>query len=74
MEDVAEFPAEHSVAGDRQAVDDCPESLGALLMMGAQDAGWKAVKNNKRRMSGPRHNLTDNLPVKTPTGPAPNPD
>lgn len=48
MEDVAEFPAEHRVAGDRQAVDGCPESLSALLMMGAQDAGWKTVKNNKK--------------------------
>lgn len=58
VEDMAEFPAEHGVAGDRQAVDGCPESLSALLMMGAQDAGWKqTVKNNKSSASGSHPHL-----------------
>lgn len=39
VEDVAELPAEHRVAGERKPVDRCPESVGAFLMMGPQDAG-----------------------------------
>lgn len=39
VEDVAELPAEHRVAGERKPVDRRPESVGALLMMGPQDAG-----------------------------------
>lgn len=41
VEDVAELPAEHRVAGERKPVDRCPESVGAFLMMGPQDAGWQ---------------------------------
>lgn len=40
VEDVAELPAENGVAGQRQPVDGGPEGVSALLMMGAQDAGW----------------------------------
>lgn len=39
VEDVAELPAEHRVAGERKPVDRGPESVGAFLMMGPQDAG-----------------------------------
>lgn len=39
VEDMAELPAEHRVAGKRKPVDCCPESVGAFLMMGPQDAG-----------------------------------
>lgn len=39
VEDVAELPAEHRVAGERKPVDRSPESVGAFLMMGPQDAG-----------------------------------
>lgn len=38
VEDVAELPAEHRVAGERKPVDRCPESVGTFLMMGPQDA------------------------------------
>lgn len=38
VEDVAELPAEHGVAGQRQAVDGRPEGVSPLLMVGAQDA------------------------------------
>lgn len=40
VEDVAELPAEDGVAGQRQPVDGGPEGVSALLMVGAQDAGW----------------------------------
>lgn len=39
VEDVAELPAEHCVAGERKSVDSCPERVGAFLMMGPKDAG-----------------------------------
>lgn len=39
VEDVAELPAEHRIAGERKPVDRRPESVGAFLMMGPQDAG-----------------------------------
>ena len=39
VEDVAELPAEHRVAGEREPVDGCPEGVGAFFMMGPQDAG-----------------------------------
>lgn len=39
VEDVAELPAEHGVAGQWEPVDGRPECVGAFLMMGAQDAG-----------------------------------
>lgn len=39
VEDVAELPAEHRVAGERKPVDRRPESVGTFLMMGPQDAG-----------------------------------
>lgn len=39
VEDVAEFPAEHSVAGQGESGDGRPEGVGALLVMRAQDAG-----------------------------------
>lgn len=40
VENVAELPTEDSVAGQRQPVDGGPERVSALLMVGAQDAGW----------------------------------
>lgn len=40
VEDVAELPAQDGVAGQRQPVDGGPEGVSALLMVGAQDAGW----------------------------------
>lgn len=39
VEDVAELPAEHRIAGERQPVDRRPEGVGALLMVGPQDTG-----------------------------------
>ncbi len=39
VEDMAELPAEHRVAGERKPVNRRPESVGAFLMMGPQDAG-----------------------------------
>lgn len=39
VEDMAELPAEHCVAGKREPVDCCPEGVGAFLMMGSQYAG-----------------------------------
>lgn len=39
VEDVAELPAEHRVAGERKPVDGGPEGVGAFFMMGAQDTG-----------------------------------
>lgn len=41
VEDVAEFPAEHGVAGQREPGDGSPEGVGAFLVMRAQDAGWR---------------------------------
>ena len=38
MEDVAELPAEHGVAGQGQPVDNRPKGLRSLLVVGAQDA------------------------------------
>lgn len=39
VEDVAELPTEHGVAGERKPVDCRPEGVGTFLMMGPQDAG-----------------------------------
>lgn len=39
VEDVAELPAEHGVAGEREPVDRPPERVGTFLMVGPQDAG-----------------------------------
>lgn len=39
VEDVAELPAKHRIAGERKPVDGCPESVCSFLMMGPQDAG-----------------------------------
>lgn len=41
VEDMAELPAEHGVAGERKPVDCRPEGVGTFLMMGPQDAGWE---------------------------------
>lgn len=41
VEDVAELPAEHRVAGERKPVDRRPESVATFLVMGAQDAGCR---------------------------------
>lgn len=38
VEDVAEFPAEHRVAGQREPGDGRPEGVGAFLVVRAQDA------------------------------------
>lgn len=38
MEHVAELPAEHSIAGKGQPVDNRPKGLRAFLMVGAQYA------------------------------------
>lgn len=41
VEHVAEFPAKHSVAGQRKPGNCSPEGVGAFLMMRAQDARWR---------------------------------
>lgn len=37
VEDVAEFPTEYSIAGERQAVHDRPEGVGSFLVVRPQD-------------------------------------
>lgn len=44
VEDVAELPAEHRVARQRQPVHHRPEGLRPLLVVRAQDAWWWPVK------------------------------
>lgn len=44
VEDVAELPAEHSVARQWQPVHHRPEGLCPLLVVRAQDARWGPVK------------------------------
>lgn len=41
VKDVAEFPAEHGVAGQRKSGDGRPEGVGAFLVVRAQDARWR---------------------------------
>lgn len=62
VEDVAELPAKDGVAGQRQPVDGRPEGVSALLMVGAQNAGWgrgevKEMKQSDGRLVRSR-NLT----------------
>lgn len=47
VEHVAELPAEHCVAGQRQPVDNRPKGLRSLLVVGAQYARWGRVMENK---------------------------
>uniref|UniRef100_A0ACB8EDV6 Uncharacterized protein n=1 Tax=Sphaerodactylus townsendi TaxID=933632 RepID=A0ACB8EDV6_9SAUR len=46
VEDVAEFPTEDSVAGERQAVHDRPEGVGSFLVVRPQDA-WYFPRNER---------------------------
>lgn len=50
VEDMAELPAEHSIARERQPVHHRPEGLCPLLVVRAQDAWWRPVK--ERGMDG----------------------
>lgn len=50
VEDMAELPAEHSIAREWQPVHHRPEGLCPLLVVRAQDAWWRPVK--ERGMDG----------------------
>lgn len=47
VEHVAELPAQHGVAGERQSVDHRPEGLRPFLMVGAQNTRWEESGKTK---------------------------
>lgn len=52
VEDVAEFPAQHGIAGQWQSVDGRPERISALLMVSPEDTGWIEKVKDQTRNNG----------------------
>lgn len=61
MEDVAELPAEHSVAGEGHAINHHPECAGALLVVCSQDAWCMYVKECQTRCRNSCVGLSNSL-------------